>query len=223
MKHANLTAEPRTVLGKKVARLRRAGKLPANIYGRNVPSTAITLDTHDFELLYRHLLPTTVIDLRVDGQMRPVLLAKADVNPRTSRLVHIEFKQVNLREKVQASVRVVGVGRSELMARGEAILLQSLDAVEVSALPDDLPPNVEVDLAALIDFNAAIHVGDLPLDHSKIDLLTPRDELVFKLAPPQRREEELEAEAVEAQLAEERAAEQAEGAAEEAEGAAEEA
>jgi large subunit ribosomal protein L25 len=148
--------------------------------------------------------------------MRPVLLAKADVNPRTGRLVHIEFKQVNLREKVQASVPVVGVGRSELMARGEAILLQSLDAVEVSALPDDLPPNVEVDLAALIDFSAAIHVGDLPLDHSKVDLLTPRDELVFKLTPPQRREEELEAEAVEAQLAEERAAEEAEGAAEEA-------
>ena len=216
MKHANLTAEPRTVLGKKVARLRRTGKLPANIYGRNVPSTAITLDSHDFELLYRHLLPTTVIDLRVDGQMRPVLLAKADVNPRTGRLVHIEFKQVNLREKVQASVPIVGVGRSELTARGEAILLQSLDAVEVSALPDDLPPNVEVDLAALVDFSAAIHVGDLPLDHSKIDLLTPRDELVFKLTPPQRREEELEAEAVEAQLADERAAEEAEGAPEEA-------
>ncbi|HKC75772.1 MAG TPA: 50S ribosomal protein L25, partial [Chloroflexota bacterium] len=213
MKHADLTAEPRTVLGNKVARLRRSGKLPANIYGRNVPSTAITLDTHDFELLYRHLLPTTVIDLRVDGQMRPVLLAKADVNPRTGQLVHIEFKQVNLREKVHASVSVVGVGRSELMSRGEAILLQSLDAIEVSALPDDLPPNVEVDLAALIDFGAAIHVGDLPLDHSKIDLLTPRDELVFKLTPPQRREEELEAEAVE----------EAEGAAEEAEGAAEEA
>jgi hypothetical protein len=58
-------------------------------------------------------------------------------------------------------------------------------------------------------------VGDLPLDHSKVDLLTPRDELVFKLTPPQRREEELEAEAVEAQQAEEQAAEEAEGAAEE--------
>ena len=216
MKHANLTAEPRTVLGKKVARLRRAGQLPANIYGHNVPSTAITLDAHDFELLYRYLLPTTVIDLRVDGQMRPVLLAKADVDPRTGRLVHIEFKQVNLREKVHATVRVVGVGQSELMAHGEAILLQSLDAIEVSALPDDLPPDVAVDLAALIDYNAAIHVGDLPFDHAKIDLLTPRDELVFKLAPPQRREEELEAEAVEAQLAQEQAAaEEAESATEE--------
>src|SRR5437870_2563738 len=145
MKHANLMAEPRTVLGKKVARLRRAGQLPANIYGHNVPSTAITLDAHDFDLLYRHLLSTTVIDLRVDGQMRPVLLAKADVDPRTGRLIHVEFKQVNLSETVHATVPVVGRGQSELMARGEAILLQSLDAIDVSALPDDLPPDVAVD------------------------------------------------------------------------------
>ena len=216
MKHANLMAEPRTVLGKKVARLRRAGQLPANIYGHNVPSAAIALDAHDFELLYRHLLSTTVIDLRVDGQMRPVLLAKADVDPRTGRLIHVEFKQVNLSEKVHATVPVVGRGQSELMARGEAILLQSLDAIDVSALPDDLPPDVAVDLSALIDYNAAIHVGDLPIDRSRIEVLTPRDELVFKLAPPQRRDEELEAQAIEAQLAQEQAAEGAEGAAEEA-------
>jgi large subunit ribosomal protein L25 len=215
MKHANLLAEPRTVRGKKVARLRRAGKLPANIYGHNVPSTAITLDAHDFELLYRHLLPTTVIDLRVDGQMRPVLLAKADTDPRTGRLVHIEFKQVNLREKVHASVPVVGRGQSELMARGEAILLQSLDAVEVSALPDELPPDVAVDLSALIDFDAAIHVGDLPIDRSRVEVLTPRDDLVFKLAPPRLREEELEEQAIEAQRAEESAGAEAEGATEE--------
>ena len=67
------------------ARLRRAGKLPANIYGHNVESTAITLDAHDFGLLYRHVLPTTIIDLRVDGQTRPVLLAKASASPRTGR------------------------------------------------------------------------------------------------------------------------------------------
>ena len=98
------------------------------------------------------------------------------------------------------------------------VLARALENVDRSATARVLETmnRVEVDLAALIDFGAAIHVGDLPLDHSKIDLLTPRDELVFKLTPPQRREEELEAEAVEAQLAEERAAEEAEGAAEEA-------
>lgn len=202
MKHANLTAEPRTVLGKKVAHLRRAGLLPANIYGHNVQSTAITLDKHDFELLYRHVLPTTVIDLRVDGQSRPVLLAKASVSPRSGQLLHVEFKQVNLSEKVHATVPVVGVGQSELMARGDAILLQSLSTLNVSALPDELPASIEVDLTPLVDLHAAIHVKDLPIDHARVEVLTPGDELVFKLTAPQVRDEESE-EQVAAEVAEE--------------------
>ena len=200
MKHATLAAEPRTILGKKVGRLRRAGKLPANIYGHNVQSTAITLDAHDFGLLYRHLLSTTVIDINVDGQTRPVLLAKATASPRTGQPIHIEFKQVNLLEKVTATVPIVGVGESEMIARGDGILLQSLDSIQVSALPDDLPPDIEVDLAALVDFEAAIHVGDLSLDRSKVEVLTARDELVFKLSAPQMRDEESE-EQVEAGVA----------------------
>ncbi len=200
MKHATLAAEPRTVLGKKVAKLRRAGKLPANIYGHNVQSTSITLDAHDFGLLYRHLLPTTVIDISVDGQTRPVLLSKATTSPRSGQPIHIEFKQVNLREKVTATVQIVGVGESEMIARGDSILLQSLDSIQVSALPDDLPADVEVDLAALVDFDAAIHVSDLTLDRSKVEVLTPRDELVFKLTQPQIRDEESE-EQVEANVA----------------------
>ncbi len=201
MKHATLAAEPRTVLGKKVAKMRRAGKLPANIYGHNVASTAITLDAHDFGLLYRHLLPTTIIDIALDGQSRPVLLAKTTTSPRSGRPIHIEFKQVNLREKVTAAVAIVGVGESELLARGEAVLLQSLDSVQVSALPDDLPADIEVSLSALVDFESAIHVDDLVVDRSKIDVLTPRDELVFKLTPPQMRDVEAEeqAEAAEAE------------------------
>ncbi len=200
MKHATLAAEPRTILGKKVGRLRREGKLPANIYGHNVQSTAITLDAHTFGLLYRHLLPTTVIDIDVDGQTRPVLLAKATTSPRSGQPIHIEFKQVNLREKVTATVQIVGVGESEMIARGDGILLQSLDSIQVSALPDDLPADVEVDLAALVDFEAAIHVSDLKVDRSKVEILTARDELVFKLTPPQIRDEESE-EQVEADVA----------------------
>ncbi len=188
MKHASLAAEPRTILGKKVARLRRTGKLPANIYGHNVPSRAITLDAHDFGLLYRHLLPTTIIDLRVDGQAHPVLMDRATADPRSGRLIHVEFKQVNLLEKVHATVPVVGVGTPEPVSAGDALLLQSLDVVTVSALPDELPPSIEVDLSVLVDLHSAIHVRDLSYDRSKIEVLTPADDLVFKLTGAQLRE-----------------------------------
>lgn len=194
MKHARFTAEPRTVLGKKVSRLRRDGKLPANIYGHNVDSTAITLDAHEFDLLYRHLLPTTVIDMQVGEQRRPVLLAKAVSSPRSGKLIHVEFKQVNLREKVTATVPIIATGTAPLIESGEGILLQSLDAVQVSALPDDLPGSIEVDLAVLVDYDAAVHVKDLGVDKSKVEILTPGDDLVLKLTQPQLADLDSEAE-----------------------------
>ncbi len=194
MKHARFTAEPRTVLGKKVARLRRDGKLPANIYGHNVASTAITLDAHEFDLLYRHLLPTTIIDMQVGTQRRPVLLAKAVSSPRSGKLIHVEFKQVNLREKVTATVSIVATGTAPLIENGEGILLQSLDAVQVSALPDDLPASIEVDLAVLVDYEAAVHVSDLGVDKRKVEILTAGDDLVFKLTQPQLADLDAEAE-----------------------------
>lgn len=189
MKHASLTAEPRAILGKKVAQLRRAGKLPANIYGQNAPSTAITLDAHDFGLVYRHILPTTIIDLRVSGQSRPVLLDKAAINPRSGQVIHVEFKQINMREKVHAAVTIVGVGKSEAIARGD-ILMQALDSVDVRALPDEFPNSIEVDVSVLVDLHSAIHVRDLPIDRSRIEILTPGDELVFKLTAPHVRDGE---------------------------------
>lgn len=195
MKHATLAAEPRAILGKGVAKLRRAGKLPANIYGHNVQSTAITLDAHDFALLYRHLLPTTVIDLRLDGQTRPVLLSRATVDPRSGLVNHVEFKQVNIHERVHASVSVIGVGKAPAVTQEGGVLLQALDAIEVSALPDELPPSIEVDLSALVDVHAAIYVRDLKLDSSRVQVLTPADEVVFRVtASHAPREEVAEAE-----------------------------
>ncbi len=75
------------------------------------------------------------------------------------------------------------------------MLLQALDAIEVSALPDELPPSIEVDLSALVDVHAAIYVRDLKLDSSRVQVLTPADEVVFRVtASHAPREEVAEAE-----------------------------
>jgi large subunit ribosomal protein L25 len=192
MKHATLAAEPRVILGKSVAKLRRAGKLPANIFGHNVQSTAITLDAHDFALLYRHLLATTVIDLRVDGQTRPVLLSRATVDPRSGVVNHVEFKQINVHERVHAAVPVIGIGKAPAVTQEGGVLLQALDAIEVSAMPDELPPSIEVDLSALVDVHAAIYVRDLRVDTSKVQILTPADEVVFRVTASHVHREEAE-------------------------------
>ena len=64
---ATLAAENRDIIGKKVAQLRRAGRLPAVVYGHGVDSTSISVDAHDFEQLRRHSGPNALVDLSVDG------------------------------------------------------------------------------------------------------------------------------------------------------------
>ena len=64
---ATLAAEHRDITGKKVARLRRAGRLPGVVYGHGVDSTSITVDAHEFEQLRRHGGPNALVDLSVDG------------------------------------------------------------------------------------------------------------------------------------------------------------
>src|SRR6188768_3687774 len=73
---ATLAAENRDIVGKKVAQLRRAGRLPAVVYGHGVDSTSISVDAHDFEQLRRHSGPNALVDLSVDGKKpSPVLVS----------------------------------------------------------------------------------------------------------------------------------------------------
>ncbi len=181
-----LHAEPRTILGKKVAHLRREGHLPANIYGHNIASTAITVNSATFTKLHGKLASTTLLQLELPGEpARPVLVQRATKDPRSGRFLHVEFYQVNLLEKITASVAIVAVGQPEPVTMGTGLLLQTLETVDVSALPGDLPPQIEVDVTSLHDSHEGIFVRDLPVDRTKIEVKTPEDELVFKIVAPQ--------------------------------------
>jgi len=181
-----LDAELRTLRGKKVAQLRRAGKTPANIYGHNVASTAVTINTTTFTKLQPKLASTTILQLELAGEApRPVMVHRAATNPHTRKLLHVEFYQVNLREKITATVPVVATGTPAPVTAGSGVLLQALDTVEVTALPMDLPPDIEVDVSGLHDSHEGIYVRDLPVDRGKIEVRTPEDELVFKIVAPQ--------------------------------------
>ncbi len=185
MAQITISAEPRTILGKKVAQLRRAGKTPANIYGHNVPSTAVTINTNTFNRLHHKLASTTILQLEIAGEApRPVMVHHATTDPRSGNVLHVQFYQVNLLEKITATIPIVSSGQPESVLAGTGILLQALEFVEVSGLPMDLPPDIEVDVSNLHDSHEGIYVRDLPIS-GKLELKTPGDELVFKIVAPQ--------------------------------------
>jgi large subunit ribosomal protein L25 len=186
MANIPLRAEPRALRGKKVAQLRRMGKIPANIYGHNVAPTAVSINTTTFTRLHPKLAPTTILQLHLpDEEPRPVMVKRASHDPRSGRILHVQFYQVNLHEKITATIPIVATGQPEAVAQGSGLLLQALDAVEVEALPMDLPPDIAVDVSGLHDSHEGIYVRDLPIDRDKITIKTHEDELVFKIAAPQ--------------------------------------
>ena len=179
-----LKAEEREILGKKVRRLRRAGILPATVYGHRVQPTSVQVDAHEFRDVLRRAGTTQLIDLVVGAQApRPVLVRQTTIDPRRNSVIHVEFFQANLREKITTHVPLHVVGDSPA-AREGGIQLQVLDHGDIESLPQDVPAEgVTVDVGGLTEFNAAIHAADLQVPPG-VTLLTSPEDVVVKVNPP---------------------------------------
>jgi len=208
-----LAAEHRDVTGKAVAHLRRAGRLPAVVYGHHVESSNVSVDTHDFEQLRRHAGPNSLIDLSVDGKKaQPVLINQVQVHPVNRRPLHADLFLVRMTEELTVDVPLVAIGESTAVTLAGGTLLHPTETVKVRALPDHLPQSIEYSIEGLIDFDGTVHVRDLVVP-SDVTLLTDGDEIIAKVQAPRVEEVAVvgEAEAAEAEAAEAEAAE-AEGA-----------
>lgn len=212
-----LKVTPREVLGKKVRALRREGLTPANIYGAKVESTAVQVLTEEL----RHVLKTAgrndIVYLRLDGDdPRPTFVRDIQQNPVTDAILHVDFLQISLRDKVKADVPIHLVGLSPAVDTFGGILMHGLDHVSVEALPTEVPSFVELDVSPLLEINQALHVSDLQLPED-VTLLTDPEQVVAKVAPPavepepevEEEEEGVEGEAAEGEGAEEGEAEAA--------------
>jgi len=210
---ATLAAQHRDIIGKKVATLRRAGRLPAVVYGHGVASDSISVDAHEFEQLRRHTGPNALVDLSVDGRKpQPVLVHSVQVHPVDRRTLHVDLFLVRMTEELTVEVPLVATGDAPAVTLHGGTLLHPSESVRVRALPDHLPQSIEYSVEGIADFDTAVYVRDLIVP-SDVTLLTDGDEIIAKVQPPRVEEEPVvvaEAEGVEG--------EEAEGAAEAAEG-----
>jgi large subunit ribosomal protein L25 len=205
----NLAAEPRELTGKKVAVLRRAGRLPAVVFGHGISSENVSLDAHDFELLRRKAGQNALIDLSVDGQKaRPVLVHGVQVHPVHRRPLHVDLFLVRMTEELIVDVPLVATGTSLAVENLNGTLLHPIESVRIRALPDHLPQSIEYSIDGLSDFDAVVKVSDLEIPED-VTLLTDPEEVVAKVLQS-RLQVEVEAEKAEEAEAAEAAAEGAE-------------
>ena len=135
-----------------------------------------------------------MVDLVIEGEgskARPAMIHRTQRDVRTGLPIHVEFFQINPRERLTASIPVVLVGEIEAVRRGEAILLHELTTLEVSCLLSDLPVAIEVPASALQAAGDSIRVRDLPVDRTRVEIKAGPDEIVLSLSSPQRQEEEV--------------------------------
>lgn len=209
-----LTAQIREITGKKVKKLRKAGLLPASLYGKEVKSLALSIPIPDFMKVYGKAGETGLVELKYDGGSQHTLISNVQIHPVTRVPLHVEFHAVKLTEKIRAKVPVELVGESPAVQNNTGILLQTISEVEVEALPAKLPEKIFVDVSDLSRVEQQVTVAQLSVP-TGVAVLMPGEEIVVKVAPAVSEEtkKELAAAAAEALAAKEAAtAPSAEGA-----------
>lgn len=177
MERVTLKATKRDVTGKQVKALRRAGQLPAVIYGRHVEPVKIMLESHSASLALAKLTSSSLIMINVDGAEYPVLVREKQRNYIKNSLLHVDFLAVDLTENIRTEVRIEFTGLSLAVKDYNAVLVNHLTSIEVECLPTDLPERIVVDLGALARIGDAIHVRDVaPIEN--VRFLDDPDEMV---------------------------------------------
>jgi large subunit ribosomal protein L25 len=208
-----LKASKRTVTGRQVGALRRAGKLPAVLYGHRIDSTPITLDAHETSLLLSRLTSSSLVTISLDGKEYPTLVREKQRHPVKSHLIHLDFQALSLTEKTHAMVGIELSGTAPAVKNFDAVIVTGVTELEVEALPQDLPERVVVDISVLAEPGDSIHVRDIQLP-GQVEILTTPDEVVVSATAarveevPVPEEEEVELEAAEAEAPEEETSEE---------------
>lgn len=184
-----LKATSRAETGKAVAHLRRAGKVPAVVFGHGLESIAVTLDAHEFDHLRRTIHSNSIISLEIDGKdKRRVMVHGIQIDPRHRRLLHVDLFALKSGEEVTVEIPLHTTGEAYAATKLGGTLLHTVDRVRVRALPEKLPEALEVSVEPLVDFDAAIHLRDVALP-AGVTLLSDPDEVVAKVIPQRAVEE----------------------------------
>lgn len=155
--------EKRTITGKKVNSLRKAGILPATVYGKHLAPIAVQTDLRSFMPLMKAAGRTNIVTLQIPGES-PIsaFVHTYQRHPVSRTVIHVDFHAVDMNETVEVEVPVHMTGTSIMVHRGDA-MLNHVTHLRVKALPANLPAAITVDISGLDSLDKAIHISDIAL------------------------------------------------------------
>ena len=172
--------------------IRKQGFVPAILYGPKIKNIEVMSKEKDLNKAYLEAGESTLLKLKIKDQKDYlVLIHDLQKDPVHDQITHIDFYQPRLDKAIMAEVPLTFVGQPEAVTVLGGMLLKNLHQVEVEALPQDLPREIEVDVSSLKTFDDIIHVRDLKLAEG-VKINAEADEVVALVEAP-RTEAELEA------------------------------
>lgn len=179
---AELEIAPRTIMGKATKRLRKAGLIPGNITGHNQEPQAVQTDEISFDRLRRSGAVRSIISLRLpDATTQTVLVRRVQRNPRSGKIVHIDFFRVSLTERISMRVSLHFVGESPAVKNEGGVLLHLTETLEVECTASDIVDALDVDITSLAELDATLHASDVKLP-ANYTLVTDPEEPIAKVA-----------------------------------------
>jgi len=185
MEEITLSVEARNDRGKGAARrLRRSGKVPAVFYGPKSTATPIAVDRKDFAAHVANLEGSHLIRFQspaADLQQRVALVREVQTHPVDGGILHVDFYEVDLTQRLQVTVPLHFIGKAKGVADG-GILQPIVREMEVECLPSDIPQFIEVDVTAL-DIHDAVHLADVKMP-ANVTAVFESNEAVVTVLPP---------------------------------------
>ena len=181
-----LKAQKREGTGKGVARkLRQEGRVPAVLYGRELGTMHLSLDTHEVENLF-HSISTenTIVGLKVEGvgELFQTLVREIQSHPFKSSLIHVDFLRIQAGVAVDVEVPLRLIGDPIGVKNSGGVLEQVLNELPVKCIPSKIPEFIEVDVSEL-DINDSLHVYDLELEEG-INITVDEERTICAVAIP---------------------------------------
>jgi len=173
-----LKATKRNVTGKQVKALRRAGQLPAVIYGRHVEPIAISLEAHTANLVLSKLTSSTLVTIDVEGKEFAALVREKQRNYIKGNLTHVDLLALDLTEKIRTKVQLVFAGVASAVKDFSAVLVHRMETPEVECLPTDLPERISVDVSSIKEIGNSVRVRDIPVPQN-VEVMDDADEIVI--------------------------------------------
>jgi large subunit ribosomal protein L25 len=183
---ATLKAQKREGTGKGAARtLRRDGRVPAVLYGRDLGAIHLSVDAREAQYLFHSIsVDNTIVDLAVDGEKKPyqTLVREIQTHPWKDSLIHIDFLRIQEGVEVDLEIPVELVGVPVGVRLRGGVLEQIVHELEVRCVPSKIPESFTLDVTEL-DINESLHVSDIPLTEG-VSILMPPEQTICAVAVP---------------------------------------